>query len=108
MTKIIQACMITVVIVLATSDVSAQERPRENQIRDTDSRPELSEENYAIASSCPGWSDCYGTCRDNHAEALDACEYLDYVGFGTYCRVRAARHFSDCSNICTIDCAAYT
>lgn len=73
------------------------------QAQDTQ-QPGESDEDYLRRIRCPGFTACHGVCTENYDDALDSCEYLDYVGFGTFCRVRAARHFQDCSNACIIDC----
>lgn len=86
---------LVLVVLLAGAVVHAQE---ETQL------PGETEEDYLRRIRCPGFTRCHTTCSENYDDALDSCEYLDYVGFGTFCRVHAARSFQDCSNGCIIEC----
>lgn len=53
--------------------------------------------------SLTAYRTCVGKCRDRLADARDACDWLDAVGFGGYCDIRANEEYVKCMNICYVD-----
>ena|SRR5437762_5630907 len=49
------------------------------------------------------WRNCYFRCRENLDVAIDDCEILDWLGWGTICYAHAAHEFQNCASACVIE-----
>ena len=61
------------------------------------------EANTPCGAHLKDWRRCYYDCRNNLNSALDACDWLDYIGWGNYCRGHAVHEFQTCANACLLE-----